>query len=81
MAKSNGGEPKLFLGRVFNFKLGCFIDKSVLGNVDSCPYPELKTCPSGLYCKHITIVNEAFRVISMTIVNDATTCSVTNNRN
>jgi hypothetical protein len=71
----------VFWGRVFNFKLGCFIDKSVLGYVDTYPYPDLKTCPSGLYYKHITIVNEAFRVIRMTIVSDAATWSITNNRN
>jgi hypothetical protein len=36
---------------------------------------------SGLYYKHITIVNDAARVIRITIVSDATTWSITYDRN
>ncbi len=35
----------------------------------------------GLYYKHTTIVNDASRVIRMTIVSDATILSVTYDRN
>jgi hypothetical protein len=44
-AKANGREPKTSLGRVFNFKLGCFDDVWVLIYADACPHLWLKTRP------------------------------------
>ncbi len=40
-----GREPKNCLGRVFNFKLGCFVDKDVPKLVGEWPHLELKTRP------------------------------------
>jgi len=37
-AKANGIEPNTGLGRVFNFKLGCFDDVHVLIYADACPH-------------------------------------------
>ncbi len=37
-AKANGKEPKTGMGRVFNFKLGCFDDVHVLIYPDACPH-------------------------------------------
>jgi len=36
-AKANGREPKTGLGRVFNFKSGCFDDVHVLIYADTLP--------------------------------------------
>jgi hypothetical protein len=36
--KANGREPKTCLGRVFNYKLGCFDDMHVLIYVDAHPH-------------------------------------------
>ncbi len=44
-AKSNRREPKSCLGRVFNFKIGCFGDVNVLSCVEACRHLELKTWP------------------------------------
>ncbi len=44
-AKANGREPETCLGRVFNYKLGCFNDVHVLIYVYACPYLQLKTRP------------------------------------
>jgi hypothetical protein len=44
-AKANGREPKTGLGRVFNFKFGCFDDEYLLIYKDARPHPELKTWP------------------------------------
>jgi hypothetical protein len=44
-AKGNGSEHKTGLGRVFDFKLGCFDDVQVLIYVDACPHLWLKTRP------------------------------------
>jgi hypothetical protein len=37
-AKANGREPKTGLGRVFNFKLGCFDNVRVLIYADAPPH-------------------------------------------
>jgi hypothetical protein len=37
-AKAKGREPKTCLGRVFNYKLGCFNDVNVLIYVDAGPH-------------------------------------------
>ena len=37
-AKVNGREPKTCLGRVFDYKLGCFDDVFVFIYVDALPY-------------------------------------------
>jgi len=36
-AKANGREPKTGLGRVFNFKSGCFADEYLLIYMNACP--------------------------------------------
>jgi hypothetical protein len=36
--KANGRKPKTGLGRVFNFKLGCFDGVHVLIYADACPH-------------------------------------------
>jgi hypothetical protein len=43
--KANGRVNKTCLGRVFNYKLGCFGDVHVLNYVDACPHLKLKTRP------------------------------------
>jgi hypothetical protein len=51
-AKANGREPKSCLGRVFNFKLGCFDMWSIAWYRQGRPDLELKTwlrcCPVNL---------------------------------
>ncbi len=42
-AKANGREPETCLGRIFNYKLGCFDDEQVLIYLDARPYLMLKT--------------------------------------
>jgi hypothetical protein len=37
-AKANGREPKTGLGRVFNFKSGCFDDVHILIYADTLPH-------------------------------------------
>ncbi len=37
-AKANGREPKTYLGRVFNYKLGCFDDVHVHIFMDASPH-------------------------------------------
>ncbi len=37
-AKANGREPETCLGRVFNYKLGCFNDVHVFIYVDARPH-------------------------------------------
>jgi len=37
-AKANGREPKTGLGRVFNYKLGCYNDVHVIMYTDVHPY-------------------------------------------
>ncbi len=44
-AKANGREPKTYLGRVFNYKLGRFNDVNVFVYVDARPHLQLKTQP------------------------------------
>ncbi len=44
-AKANGREPKTGLGRVFNYKLGCYDDVRVLMYAYAHPYLKLKTRP------------------------------------
>jgi hypothetical protein len=44
-AKANRREPKTYLGRVFNNKLGCFDDVHELIYVDARPDLKLKTRP------------------------------------
>ncbi len=43
--KGNGREPKTCLGRVFNYKLGCFNNVLVFIHVDVRPRLLLKTLP------------------------------------
>ncbi len=43
--KANGREPKTCLGRVFNYKLGCFDDVYLFNYVDIRPHLSLKTQP------------------------------------
>ncbi len=38
VAKANGREPKTSLGRVFNYKLGCYDDVQVLMYAEAHPY-------------------------------------------
>ncbi len=42
-AKANGREHKASLGRVFNYKLGCYDDVHVIMYTDAHPYLQLKT--------------------------------------
>jgi len=44
-AKANGREPTTCLGRVFNYKLGCFESVHAFTYVDTHPHLELKTRP------------------------------------
>jgi len=44
-AKTNGREPKTGLGRVFNYKLGCYDDVHVIMYADAHSYLWLKTWP------------------------------------
>ncbi len=44
-AKANGREPKSCLGRVFNFKFGCFVMCTVACPIQARPSLELKTRP------------------------------------
>jgi hypothetical protein len=57
-------EPKSCLGRVFNYKLVCFVDKHVLKCVSASPYLELKTrlrfCPPSLCLCMVLIVLGCF---------------------
>ncbi len=43
--KANGREPTTCLGRVFNYKLGCFESVHAFIYVDTHPRLELKTRP------------------------------------
>jgi hypothetical protein len=42
-AKANGREPKSCLGRVFNFKLGCFVICTIAWPIQAPPSLEFKT--------------------------------------
>jgi hypothetical protein len=44
-AKAIVGEPKSSFGRVFNFKLGCFVMCAIVRYTQARPSPELKTRP------------------------------------
>ncbi len=43
--KANGSEPKSCLGRVFNFKLDCFVMYAIERHIQAHPSLELKTRP------------------------------------
>ncbi len=43
--KANMREPKTYLDRVFNYKLGCYDDMHILIYVDTCLHLHLKTQP------------------------------------
>jgi hypothetical protein len=44
-AKANGREPKSRLGRVFNFKLGCFVVRTIAWPIQVQPSLQWKTRP------------------------------------
>ncbi len=45
LGKAIGREPITCLGRVFNYKLGCFVDMYAFIYMDAHPHLELKTQP------------------------------------